>query len=64
MDVAELIKAITHTMTCSKCPCTCKAREKSSQANCDRHWFEMLTDVKTIVTLETAQWEEVRNNLT
>lgn len=48
MDVADLIKAITHTMTCNKCPCSCKAREKSSQANCDRHWFEMLTDVKTI----------------
>lgn len=63
MDVAELVKAITHTMTCDKCPSPCKAKEQSSQANCDSHWFDLLTDVDTIVALEAATWEEVSDKL-
>lgn len=45
MKAANILKAITHVMPCDKCPYPCKAKRNSSQANCDRHWFEMLSKV-------------------
>lgn len=63
MDIAKLIKAITHTMQCDKCPYPCKAKENGSQANCDKHWFDLLTNIDTIVAFEATTWDEIRDKL-
>lgn len=42
---AEILKAITETMTCAVCPCQCKARGNSSLANCSMHWSKMLSKI-------------------
>lgn len=52
---AKILKAISETMQCNKCPCVCKAREKSSQANCVMHWCEILSKIDP-----DTDWKEVR----
>lgn len=52
---AKILKAISETMPCDKCPYPCKAREKSSQANCVMHWCETLSKIDTDI-----DWKEVR----
>ena len=52
---AKILKAISETMQCDKCPCTCKSRERSSQANCAMHWCETLSKIDP-----NTDWDEVR----
>lgn len=51
----KILKAISETMQCDKCPYPCKAKEKSSQANCVRHWSEILSNIEP-----NCDWDEVR----
>jgi hypothetical protein len=55
---AKILKAISETMICEKCPCDCRARENSSQANCVAHWAEMLSKINP-----SADWKEVRHEV-
>lgn len=57
MKEAEILKAITHNMSCEKCPNPCKSKEHSSQANCDKHWFE------TLKLFCKISWEDIRDEL-
>lgn len=57
MEEEKILKAITHNMSCDKCPYPCKAKEHSSQANCDKHWFEMLK------LFSQVSWEDIRYKL-
>ena len=57
MKQAEILKAITFNMPCDRCPCPCEAKWNSSQANCDRHWFEMLKSFSDIT------WEDIRDKI-
>ena len=57
MIEADVLKAITHIMPCDRCPCPCDAKTNSSQANCDRHWFEILRLFGSI------KWEDIRDEL-
>lgn len=52
---AKILKAVSGTMICEKCPCDCRAREKSSQANCVAHWAEMLSKISP-----DADWKEIK----
>ena len=54
---AKILKAITHSISCDQCPCPCNARDNSSQANCDKHWFEMLQSFSQV------KWEDIRMGL-
>lgn len=54
MEEARIIKAISETMPCGKCPYPCKAKEKSSQANCVRHWGDILSHINP-----NADWKEI-----
>ena len=51
----KVLKAISETMTCDKCPYPCKAKENSSKANCVMRWSEILSKIKT-----DCDWKEVR----
>lgn len=55
---AKILKAISETMTCEKCPCTCSARENSSLANCVNHWTEMLSKINP-----NADWKEIKHKV-
>ena len=55
MIEAKVLKAISETMTCDKCPYPCEAKEKSSQANCVMRWSEILSKIET-----DCDWKEVR----
>jgi hypothetical protein len=55
---AKILKAISETMTCEKCPCDCRARENSSLANCVAHWAEMLSK-----TNPNADWKEIKDEV-
>lgn len=52
---SNVLKAISETMTCDKCPYPCNAREKSSKANCAMRWSEILSEIKA-----DCDWKEVR----
>lgn len=51
---AKVLKAISETMTCVKCPYPCKAKEQSSQANCVTNWSEILSKINPKI-----DWKEV-----
>lgn len=55
---AKILKAISETMTCDKCPCDCRAKENSSQANCVAHWAEMLSKINP-----NADWKEIKHEV-
>ena len=57
MEEAKILKAITHSISCDKCPNPCKVREQSSQYNCDRHWFDMLK------LFSRVSWDDIREKL-
>ena len=46
----KILKAISETMTCDKCPYPCESEQKygmSSQANCVNHWSLILSQIDT-----------------
>lgn len=45
VELVDVLRAITSVMPCEKCPYPCQARENSSQANCDRRWYEILSSL-------------------
>lgn len=51
----RVLKAISETMTCDKCPYPCKAKEQSSQANCVTNWSEILSKINPKI-----DWKDVR----
>lgn len=55
MIEAKMLNAIADTMTCDKCPSSCKAKENSSKANCVYNWSEILSKINP-----NANWAEVR----
>lgn len=52
---AKILKAISETMSCEKCPYPCNAKERSSQANCVIRWSEILSQINP-----DADWKETR----
>ena len=52
---AKILKAISETMTCDKCPYPCRAMANSSQANCVARWAEILSEISPDV-----DWKEIR----
>lgn len=52
---SSVIKAISETMTCDKCPYPCKSRENGSQANCVMQWCGILSKIDP-----NCDWAEVR----
>lgn len=44
---AKILKAISETMTCDKCPYPCRKQGMSSQANCVEHWSIILSQIDT-----------------
>ena len=63
--LSKIIHAITSVMPCDHCPYPCKANVNSSLANCDGHWYEMLTAVakepRAIVIHEIMDFMEIKN---
>ena len=57
MKEANILKAITHNIPCDKCPFPCEAKWNSSQANCDKHWFEMLK------LFSKVEWKDIMDEL-
>lgn len=55
---AKILKAISETMICEKCPYPCNAKEHSSLANCVMHWSEILSQINP-----DADWEEIRHKV-
>lgn len=53
----KILKAISETMQCDKCPYPCKAKEKSSQANCIRHWSEVLSSIDPHCDLDEVRYQ-------
>lgn len=51
---AKILKAISETMQCDKCPYPCRAMANSSQANCVAHWAEILSKISP-----DADWKEI-----
>ena len=41
--ISKIIDAISFTMTCKECPYPCTAKESSSTANCQYHWYQILS---------------------
>lgn len=54
----KILKAISETMQCDKCPYPCKAKENSSQANCVMHWSGILSNIDPY-----CDWDEVRHRV-
>lgn len=52
---SKIVKAISETMSCDKCPYPCKKNMQSSHANCVMHWTKILSQIDT-----TVDWKEVR----
>lgn len=52
---AKILKAISETMTCNRCPYPCKAKGESSMANCVMHWSEILAKIDP-----NTDWKEAR----
>ena len=44
-DMAKIINSITAVMPCESCPYPCDAGVNSSRANCNRHWFSILSNM-------------------
>lgn len=42
---ARVIKAISETMTCDKCPHPCIAKQNSSMYNCAKQWGYILSQI-------------------
>lgn len=57
ISMAKIINAISRSMTCDICPYPCKAKGKSSMANCNSHWIEILSN------MEIKDREEVRDQV-
>lgn len=57
IEFIKVLQAISDTMPCDKCPYPCDAKWKSSQANCDRRWFEILS------AIDKPTWTEVLDKL-
>lgn len=55
---AKILKAISETMTCDKCPYPCQAKENSSQANCVAQWAEMLSKINP-----NSDWKEIKHEV-
>lgn len=55
---AKILKAITETMPCEKCPCACRARENSSLANCVARWAETLSKINP-----NADWKKIKQEV-
>lgn len=51
---AKVIKAISETMTCDKCPCPCEAKSSSTMYNCAKQWVDILSQIDT-----KSDWEEI-----
>lgn len=51
----NILKSISETMTCDKCPYPCKAKEHSSMANCVAQWAKILSQIDP-----RTDWQEVR----
>ena len=56
-SMAKIINAISRSMTCDICPYPCGAKQKSSIANCNSHWIEILSN------MEIKDREEVRDEV-
>lgn len=55
---AKILKAISETMTCDKCPYPCRAKENSSQANCVAQWADILSKINT-----DTDWKEIKHEV-
>ena len=55
---AKILKAISETMVCEKCPYPCLARENSSHANCVSHWAETMSKISP-----DADWKEIKHEV-
>jgi len=51
----KVLKAISETMTCEKCPYPCKSKQNNSLANCVMRWSEILSQINP-----DADWKEIR----
>lgn len=51
---AKVIKAISETMTCNKCPRHCTAKQSSSMYNCAKQWGYILSQIDT-----KSDWKEI-----
>lgn len=51
---AKVIKAISETMTCDKCPCPCIAKSSSSMYNCAKQWGYILSQIDI-----KSNWKEI-----
>jgi hypothetical protein len=56
-DMAKIIHSITLVMPCESCPYPCESKDHSSRANCNRHWFLILSN------MEMHPWEMVHDIL-
>lgn len=60
---AKVIKAISETMTCDKCPCPCIAKSSSSMYNCAKQWgyilsqIDIKSDLKEIIDEVYTHWK-------
>lgn len=54
----KILKAISETMICEKCPCACRARDNSSLANCVAHCAEMLSKINP-----NADWKAIKHKV-
>ena len=52
----KILKAISETMTCDKCPYSCRKQGMSSQANCVEHWSILLSQIDTKIDWAEARW--------
>lgn len=50
----KVIKAISETMTCDKCPCPCTAKQSSSMYNCVKQWGYILSQIDA-----KSDWKEI-----
>ena len=58
MYFAKVLSAISNLMPCEKCPDQCSLPNRCTQANCDRHWYEILTRLDS-----NTKWEDISNEL-
>ena len=67
---AKVIKAISETMTCNKCPCPCIAKQNSSIYNCQKQWgyilsqIDIKSDLKEILNEVYTIWNMEHNPVT
>lgn len=51
---ARVIKAISETMTCNKCPCPCEDMSIFSMYDCAKQWCYILSQIDA-----KSDWEEI-----